>query len=321
MRCLEGAVGAARAGYSQLVLLGGDAGVGKTRLIDELCSRWRTTGGVAVVGGCIDLGEVGIGYAPLIEVLRHLRRDLGLDDFDELLHAVASELRPLLKGPFRVHGSSASAVAAQTVALFNAVGEVSSGLLVVFEDIHWADASTRNLVAYLARNLRSARVTLIVSYRSDDVHRRHPLRPLLAEFRRNPAVEQVHLAAMTRSELTVLLAGIAGSVPDSVVEDIAARSEGNPFFAEELLALGGFVASSAADASGIYPRPCRRTSRTDTTGTRRIGRSRSGDKRTSPGSCRRPPSGRDQGRATRSHHPQCSRRDSRRLPVPSRAHA
>src|SRR5262245_55618103 len=66
---LERAAEAARGG-TQLVLVGGDAGVGKTRLIDELCRRSEAGGGVAVVGGCVDLGDVGIGYGPLVEVLR-----------------------------------------------------------------------------------------------------------------------------------------------------------------------------------------------------------------------------------------------------------
>ena len=248
---LERAADAAR-DETQLVLIGGDAGVGKTRLIDELCRRLEAAGGVAVVGGCVDLGDVGIGYGPLVEVLRRLRATLGVEVVDGLLDEVAPELRPLLTGGRDRGEVRPGAVLEQTVALLEALGERSPGLLVAIEDLHWADASTRDLVAFLARHLRTAKVALVISYRADDIHRRHPVRPLLSELTRSPAVEHIELTGMTRSELTMLLAGIAGRVPaDSIVDDVLARSEGNPFYAEELLAVRtgtGALPDSVRDA-------------------------------------------------------------------------
>ncbi len=248
---LERAVGAAR-GETQLVLIGGDAGVGKTRLIDELCRRLKAGGGVAAVGGCVDLADVGIGYGPLVEVLRRLRATLGVEVVDGLLGEVAPELRPFLTGGRDRGEVRPGALLEQTVALLEAVGERSPGLLVAIEDLHWADASTRDLVAFLARHLRTAKVAVVISYRADDIHRRHPVRPLLSELSRSPAVEQIHVTGMTRSELTMLLAGIAGRVPaDSIVDDVLARSEGNPFYAEELLAVRtgtGALPDSVRDA-------------------------------------------------------------------------
>ncbi|MEP7020995.1 MAG: AAA family ATPase [Pseudonocardiales bacterium] len=224
----------------RIVLIAGDAGVGKTRLIEELCARRRACGATTAVGGCVDLGDVGVGFAPLIEVLRSFRSQLGPDKFDELLDRSAPELRPLLAGGRDGHAALPGAVLAHTLALLDALGDQRAGAVVAFEDLHWADASTRDLVAFLARNLRTAKVVLVLSYREDDLHRRHPLRPLLAELARNAAVEHVQLGRMTRSELTVLLAGVGGVVPtDGVVDAVMARSEGNPFYAEELLALGG----------------------------------------------------------------------------------
>ena len=138
------------------------------------------------------------------------------------------------------------------MALLEALGERSPGLLVAIEDLHWADASTRDLVAFLARHLRTAKVALVVSYRADDIHRRHPVRPLLSELTRSPVVEHIQITGMTRSELTMLLAGITGRVPaDSIVDDVLARSEGNPFYAEELLAVRtgtGALPDSVRDA-------------------------------------------------------------------------
>lgn len=222
---------------AQVVLLSGDAGVGKTRLIDELCARWRARGGSSAVGGCVDLGEVAVGYGPLIDVLRSLRASLGAEQLDRLLQETAPELLPLVSGGHSGQQVRQGAVLAHTVALLEELGGRLPGLLVVFEDVHWADASTRDLVAFLARHLRHEKVALVVSYRADDVHRRHPLRPLLAELTRSPTVEHLRLDRMSRSELTVLMTGVTGAVPsDDVVDQVVARSEGNPFYAEELLA-------------------------------------------------------------------------------------
>ncbi len=236
LRRLEEVVGAAT-GTNQIVLLSGDAGVGKTRLLTELCARWRARGGSSAVGGCVDLGEVAVGYGPLLEVLRVLRGDLGPGELDRLLHDAAPELLPLLTGGSADQQVRQDAVLAHSVALLEELGRRLPGLLVVFEDVHWADASTRDLVAFLARHLRNAHVALVISYRADDVHRRHPLRPLLAELGRSPTVEHLRLERMSRSELTVLIAGVTGAVPsDEIVDELVVRSEGNPFYAEELLA-------------------------------------------------------------------------------------
>jgi predicted ATPase len=161
----------------QLVVIAGDAGVGKTRLIEEAASRWRARGGTAVVGGCVDLGGLGPGYAPFLEVLRRLRTEVDAALLDQLLRDSAPELLPLLTGGFEAHGVRQDAVLAHALALFEAIGEHLPGLVVVFEDLHWADPSTRDLVAFLARNLRAAKVALMLTYRIDDLHRQHPLRP------------------------------------------------------------------------------------------------------------------------------------------------
>jgi DNA-binding CsgD family transcriptional regulator len=237
---------------SQLVLIGGDAGLGKTRLITEACARRRVCGGVTAIGGCVDLGDVGSGFAPLLEVLRSVRADLGAELLEGMLLRAAPELVPLLTGGSDGREVRQEAVLTHTLALFEELGEWSPGLLVVFEDLHWADASTRDLVAYLARNLRSAKVALVLSYRADDLHRRHPLRPLLVELGRSPTVERLQLTGMTRGELTVLLTGVAGSVPsDAIVDDLLHRSEGNPFYAEELFAAasrGGSLPATLREA-------------------------------------------------------------------------
>jgi ATP/maltotriose-dependent transcriptional regulator MalT len=129
--------------------------------------------------------------------------------------------------------------------LFEALLELSerlgaeNGLLLVIEDLHWADRSTRAFLTYLAASLCSERVLVVATYRADELHRRHPLRPLLAELERAPRARRVELPRFTRAELAEQLGDILGAPPArDLLERLWARSEGNPLFAEELLAAG-----------------------------------------------------------------------------------
>jgi DNA-binding CsgD family transcriptional regulator len=109
-------------------------------------------------------------------------------------------------------------------------------LVLAIENLHWADRSTRDLFAFIARNLREERILLVATFRSDELYRGHPLRPFLAELERSRRVERLELAPFTRSELAELLAGILERpVEPALVDSIFERSEGNAFFAEELL--------------------------------------------------------------------------------------
>ncbi|MFL6096915.1 MAG: ATP-binding protein, partial [Blastococcus sp.] len=112
-------------------------------------------------------------------------------------------------------------------------------LLIVLEDLHWADRSSRDLLRYLLSRLVDEPVVVVASYRADDLHRRHPLRPLLAELVRLPSVERMELAPLPDVEVGALVRGLAADgVPESTVDDVVARAEGNAFYAEELLAAG-----------------------------------------------------------------------------------
>src|SRR5690606_15935052 len=111
--------------------------------------------------------------------------------------------------------------------------------LLIIEDIHWADRSSRDLIAFLSRNLRVPQALLVMTYRSDDLHRQHPLRPVLAELGRVQGVLRIDLPRLSRDEVAQQMAGILGSVPDyAKVEKVYERSEGIPLFVEAMLDSG-----------------------------------------------------------------------------------
>jgi DNA-binding CsgD family transcriptional regulator/tetratricopeptide (TPR) repeat protein len=236
-------------GTPLLALLGGEAGVGKTRLVEQLAATARGQGTRVLRGGCVPLGEEGLPFAPVIQALRGLAGELDAAELQAVAGPARQELGRLL--PDLAWGGEAAASA--TVA-----GGVSQGwlferllgvverlaarapLLWVVEDLHWADRSTRDLVAFLATSLRSGRVMVVGTFRSDELDRRHPLRGLLGELTRNRRVRRLELPPFTRAELAEQLAGLIGSDPPTrLLDDIHARSQGNPFFAEELLLAGG----------------------------------------------------------------------------------
>src|SRR6185503_10051337 len=112
-------------------------------------------------------------------------------------------------------------------------------VLFVIEDLHWADPATRETIAFLIRHLRTDRVLLVMTYRSDELHRRHPLLPWLAELERGGRVERIDLRRLDQAETEALLTAILGAPPTGdLAGQIHRRSDGNPFFVEELLGAG-----------------------------------------------------------------------------------
>jgi len=236
----------AQAGSPATVVVAGEAGVGKTRLVTELLARARAQEALALAGGCLDVGEGVVAYAPLAEALRSLGGAVDPAELERVLGGARAELArlvPELGAPVEAGVQAApGAGALMPGRLFELLLGVlhrlaeRGPLLLVVEDLHWADQSTRDLLGFLVRNLRAG-VALLLTYRSDDLHRRHPLRPFLGELDRSSRTERLELGRLGRRELGELLAGILGEPPPAaLVGEILARSEGNPFFAEELLA-------------------------------------------------------------------------------------
>jgi ATP/maltotriose-dependent transcriptional regulator MalT len=240
---LEAFVARAGTGEVSAAVIGGEAGVGKTRLLRELTGRVE---GVRVLSGsCIDLGEGGPPFGPMVEVLRALVREEGATAVRSYAGAAASELGrlvPELAGPEQAGAIDVTTGAARMFEVLLGLLERLARdrpLLLIIEDLHWADNSTRDLLAYLIHHFGGEPVAIVATYRSDEITRRHPLRPFLAELERSGRSIRIDLDRFDRDDVAAQLQGILGDPPtEEVVDAIYARTDGNAFFTEELVAAG-----------------------------------------------------------------------------------
>ncbi len=232
-------------------LVAGDAGVGKTRLLAELSDLAERRGMRVLVGGCMETGDVGLPYVPFLDAFRDLGAKPEEAELVNSLVGVVPTLGRLLPTPDEERGSPPPPPSDEfeQVELFGGVLSLLvrlselAPLLLVIEDVHWADQSTRHLLSFLVRTIRSGRLAVVVSYRSDELHRRHPLRPLLGELVRISDIERIDLPPFNRLELTAHLEALVGERVDAAAVDrILTRSEGNAFFSEELVAAGAMSA-------------------------------------------------------------------------------
>jgi predicted ATPase len=245
---LRAALGTPTAGVSRTFLVAGEAGVGKTRLVEDVAAAVEAAGGRVLLGGCVDLGDGSLPYAPIVEALRRFVRRTDPADVEAIVGPARGELARLIPdlGPAEAAVTTALAIDSAQGRLFELVLGVlmrlaeRSPVAVIVEDLHWSDRSTRDLLAFLVRNLREAPIGLVLTYRSDELHRRHPLLPFIAELERLGGVERLELAPFERRDSAAQLEAIAGHALDpALIESIHARSGGNAFFAEELLVAAG----------------------------------------------------------------------------------
>ena len=249
-------------GRATAVLVAGEAGIGKSRLVEEFCDRARLAGALVAVGRCTPAGA-GLPYAPVMGILRDLARQA--TSADGLLGSFAASSAtgtgtPDPSGWYAQLGPSAAGEFARTVffeTLLNAVVELSAQapVILVVEDLQWADSSSSDLVDFLVRNLGDNRVMVVGTYRSEEFGRDDPQAPWLTELVRHPRVVQLNLAGLSRVDVAALYAERTGTKADpAVLDSIFGRSQGNPFFTEELIAAGDPATLPAALSSVIMSR-------------------------------------------------------------------
>jgi DNA-binding NarL/FixJ family response regulator len=212
------ALDAAWAGSGTAVLVAGEAGIGKTRLASELAARARDQGFEVLLGRSIDLVGTELPFQPFVEALRPLG---GVPQVDK--QAAGSQLQ-VFQDTLALLGGRAAA----------------APVLLVLEDLHWADTSTLDLVVFLAHNLHDRRLVLLGTYRADEPSSVTRVRRLADSVRRSGTALLLELDPLGREELTALLEARADAPPPAALTNaIVVRSEGNPFFAQELLAAAG----------------------------------------------------------------------------------
>jgi DNA-binding CsgD family transcriptional regulator len=245
LSALRAALAQAGGGEPRTVLVGGEAGVGKSRLVSEFARDAERAGARVLTGGCLELGADGLPFAPFTSVLRELVRDLGADGVAGLLPSGAARELARLLPEFGEPGGPGDAGAArarlfeQMLILLEQLAD-RGPLAMIVEDGHWADRSTRDLLEFLIRNQRMIEgLLIVVTYRSDELHRTHPLRSLLAELGRVSWVTRIELRRLSRGETDELVAQITGRTPrEDAASAIYRRTEGNPLFVEALIGDG-----------------------------------------------------------------------------------
>jgi len=239
---LEDALLAAYRGEGRAVAVGGEAGMGKTRLVRELAERGERLGCEVLSGTCSE-AELPLPYLPLVEALGNYLSRSDVDDVAASLGASRRELGQLFP-QLAPHDATPLGDPAQAkLRLFEAVVALLSlaasdrGLLLIIDDVHWADSATRELLDHLVRRLTTTRSLLVMTYRSDELDRRHPLAPLVQTWRRSGAVELVALSPLEEHDTLELLAAILDddALARQYRDVLHGRAEGNPFVLEEML--------------------------------------------------------------------------------------
>ena len=253
LECLDRAVDQACSGVGQVVLVLGEAGIGKSRLVRELAVRAVDRGALVLTGHAYP-GAQGLPYASWVEAMRSERLTEDPEIRARLAPIWASELARLLPelAP-AAEGPVAHLRLFEGVAEFLACAAASRPVVVVLEDLHWADEMSLRLLAMASRRLRAMPVLVVGTARDDELEDREPLRDLL----RNETVTRLNLAPLSRPETTALVRTLAARRLEAAVAELADRiwegCGGNPFVAVETLR--GLDQTTALDARAALPVP------------------------------------------------------------------
>jgi class 3 adenylate cyclase/tetratricopeptide (TPR) repeat protein len=230
-------------GVRQLAFVLGEPGIGKTRLVTEF-ARELYEQGVGVLWGR-SLEEALTPYQPFVQALQHHVRSAPLEDLREQVAIGADELArllPELRARLRLSGASVEEPAGGRYRLFEAVSELLAAasaerpILLVLDDLQWADQGTLLLLKHLARDPSPAPLLLLGTYRQSEVGRDHPLALTSGDVERDHIVERIELAGLGQDEVAILVGGLIGWVPSTeVARSLYGETEGNPLFLEEVV--------------------------------------------------------------------------------------
>jgi predicted ATPase/class 3 adenylate cyclase len=248
LRDLKRAVEGALSGRGSLVMVSGEPGIGKTRLAEE-ASVYARLGGAQVLVGHSYEAESSVSYMPFIEAIRTyvaarpaeaLREELG-DDASEVAKLV-SEVRDLVPGlpaESKSDGSEERFRLFESVCSFLINASRSVPIVLLLDDLQWADTPSLRLLQHLARKLADSRILVIGTYRDIELTRKHPLNEALVELRRDQSFQLIVLKGLSLSEVQDFLEAITERPLEASEQSLAAafygETEGNPYFLEEVL--------------------------------------------------------------------------------------
>jgi eukaryotic-like serine/threonine-protein kinase len=259
---LRGSLENALAGAGGLLLLAGEAGIGKTRTAEELCTYGRLRGAQVLVGRCYE-GEGAPSYWPWLQALRVYVQERSTAELIDQMGAGAADIAqivpeireriPDLPAPPALDPDQARFRLFDSIAAFLRNAGRRQPLVLVLDDLHWADESSLLMLQFLSRELPEMRVFVIGTYRDLEIDRQHPLTHTLAQLSRERGSERVHLGGLVRDDVGRFVQMTAGIVPPSaLVSAVYRETEGNPFFVSEvvrLLVASGEMERAGADAS------------------------------------------------------------------------
>jgi hypothetical protein len=244
---LRNAFDSALSGRAGIVLLAGEPGIGKTALAEETVTYAHLRGAQVLWGRCYEW-EGAPAYWPWVQIIRgyvherdpqQLRSDLGQGaaDIAQIVSEVREQLPGLPASP-QMEGEQARFRLFDSIATFLRNATTHKPLLLVLDDLHWADTPTLLLLQFVARELQRARLLIVGTYRDVEVGRRHPLTATLAELSRGHRMQRVALHGLTTAEIARFIALSTGIEPEPALVDAVQReTEGNPFFVSEVVHL------------------------------------------------------------------------------------
>jgi DNA-binding winged helix-turn-helix (wHTH) protein/tetratricopeptide (TPR) repeat protein len=260
---LEDALEEAVAGRPGILMLVGDPGIGKTRVAEELVAHAVTRGARSLWGRCYE-GEGAPAFWPWIQIIRAFAQDCDPPTLRELMGPAAPDIAALvpalgeqltgLGSPQVASSEKARFRLFEGIAGFLRAASMKQPLVIILDDLHWADPASLLLLEFLAAELGQARLLVLGSFRDAELRHENPLGSTLAELARNHHSERISLRGLTESDVARFIAETASIQPvQSLIEAIYRETEGNPFFVREvvrLLASRGQLEPGAALPNG-----------------------------------------------------------------------